>query len=211
MNYLKWIRKLLSYLSSNLLQSYKIDHDPGYVEIYDSYQQKTYRELNRIYQSEYIIYKEDYNIYFQLSIGWDTLPSNYIHPEKELDFDRSTSWMIVDKDYIDQDKYRVASRKKMSFVDYDRSIPLHFPLSKNIPELVRSILDILPILDNSIRELEDNDVYIFPRFIKQTFDHEFRATWDINIIPDTISISYHELSMAYQVYLPHIRLSVYTQ
>ncbi len=200
--------QLVSYLCGHLLQTHNVHHDTGYVKIQLEAQPGYKTEIYDIYRDEH---SENLNISFNLSLRRSSLSfSKYINSRETIDLDRVIKWKIVDRKYIDHNKYRADSKKQMSTVDYEKLIPLYFSANKDIPELVSSVIDILPILDQSIRELEDNDIYIFPRFIKQTLDHEFRATWDINIIPDTISISYHELSMVYQVYLPHIRLSVYT-
>lgn len=114
----------------------------------------------------------------------------------------------MDRKYIDHNKYRADSKKQMSTVDYEKLIPLYFSANKDIPELVSPVIDILPILDNSIRELESSDVYIFPKFVKYDLDHEFLAVWDIFIIPDTVCIVYDNLAMPYEIQSPYIRLSI---
>jgi len=200
--------QILSYLSNNLLQIYEIDHHPGYVKINYSAYPETNWEHNIIFESEY---SKGYKVYFSLSFTWDTVSSEYLYPDKKNKFNNILQWEIIDRKYINFSKYR-SDKKKKSVVSYEELIYSNFPNRRNIPELINSFLDLIPIIDNSIRELESNDVYIFPKFFRRSLDHEFKALWNIDIIPDTMSIEYYWNTQikGYLMYLPTIHLSIST-
>jgi hypothetical protein len=199
--------QLVSYLCGHLLQTHNVHHDPGYVKIQLEAPLGYKTEIYDIYRDEH---SENHNISFNLSLRRSSLSfSKYINSRETIDLDRIITWKIVDRKYIDHNKYRADSKKQMSTVDYEKLIPLYFSANKDIPELVSSVIDILPILDNSIRELESSDVYIFPRFVKYDLDHVFRAVWDIFIIPDTVCIVYDNLAMSHEIQSPYIRLSIF--
>lgn len=200
--------QLLSYLSSNLLQSYKIDHDPGYIRLDPRLEWKDKKEeIYKVYEPGY---EDSHKVDFHLKISWVSVPLRYIKTERKIDLDKSVKWKIVDRSYINRDIFRSESRDRMSALDYQKLLPLHFAHRKNIPELVRVTLDILPTIDKSIRELEDNNIYIFPKFTKSLADHEFIAEWDIEIIPDTLCIYREKSTGAYNAELPSIRLIIST-
>ena len=201
--------ELLSYLFGDILHIYKTNHYIGYVEVSNKAKIKTNGENYKIYQFD--ISTKEHKIYFNLYIYWNlVLSSRHINLEGKIDFNNPPQLMLLDSKYLNHNIFRSESRKKLSIVNYEKLIPSHFSHFKKIPDLVRLVLDKLPILDNSIRELENEDIYIFPKFDKRPPDYEFGAYWDVNIIPKTVMVRYNKLGREYVGYLPSIGFSVTT-
>jgi len=201
--------QLLSYLSGHLLQNYKVDFNPGYVEIHYLSTPKNEKELCVIHEAGN---KKDYKVQFNITISWKPISHKYLYLEKKDPPDESVQWKIIDSSYMDSNKYRADSRKEMSVVDLEKLILLHFAHLRDIPNSIRNVLDLLPIVDSSVRELEDHNVFIFPKFEKRPLDHEFKILWEIIIIPDTISVYYYESTYLqdFLVYLPNILFGINT-
>lgn len=200
--------QLVSYLFGDLLQRYETKRKFGYIRLDPRLEWKDKEEeIYKVYEPGY---EDSHKVDFHLEIFWVSVPLRYIKTERKIDLDKSVKWKIVDQSYINRDIFRSESRDRMSALDYQKLLPLHFSHRKNIPELVRIILDILPTIDKSIRELEDNNIYIFPKFTKSLADHEFIAEWDIEIIPDTLCIYREKSTGAYNAELPSIRLIIST-
>ena len=201
--------QLLSYLFGDLSKIYKVEHNTGYVKLHSNEKPETDRESYIVYQFGQ---KEEYKLYFNLSINWEAIPLEYLYLDDEDLFYKDVQWDIIDRKYINHHKYRADSKKKMSITNLTKLIPFYFSSQGQIPELFRTVLDMLPVIDNSIRDLESDDVYIFPEFKTYQPDHKFSIFWNIFIIPNTI-IVYHYKSKYFEdleVYLPCISIGIST-
>ena len=119
--------QIASNLFGHLLKNYKIDHIPGFVKVFLKSQNRNQMEIYKIHE---IKGEDTNNVNFNLSFYWRMISQDYIFPGKRLDYDSLTLWKLVDRSYIDQNKYRAISRKMISSVDYDTLIPIHFLLIK---------------------------------------------------------------------------------
>ena len=198
--------ELMPYLFGELLKTYRVKHDLGYLEIYLKKQNKYKGEIYEMYPYKY---NEGGKIVFSLYFNWVVISSKYLNTEIKINPAIPTRWIILDRKYINIHKYRADSRKEMSVVDLEKLIFKHFSdHAWEESDFIKSILHILFILDKSIRELENENVYIFPRFFKNLINPTFGIFWNIYIIPETIKAYYYVQKKNISIYLPYIGLSV---